>query len=259
MSDQPTLTCFPASSVSVWPPNVQGSKPLPARKSTNRAANSSSCAGQTSQTSEMSAGSPTGSVGGSTLSPAAIRARRIHAREAMARASMPTSPDTSLPWSQDFRLGGWSARMFLHQLCSISRQPWTHLDTEFALSELTPLRLRLKAGKGISLSEVIRSPEKRSRENSVRSASMVRGLMRRALARGRSLRVLLRTERDTIPVIVTFSNPENSASWKVKSAKPLPDSLRDGLLDFLRRHAPACSEIASSRPSPTKSSKPSAR
>lgn len=69
---------------------------------------------------------------------------------------------------------------------------------------------------------------------------MVQGVIRRALARGRSFRLLLRTERDTIPVIVTFGKNGGCESWTVTSAKPLPDSLRDGLLDYLKRHAPEC-------------------
>jgi len=62
------------------------------------------------------------------------------------------------------------------------------------------------------------------------------------MARGRSLRLLLRTEHDTIPVIVIFGTASDCASWTLKSAKPLRDSQRDGLLAFLRQHAPASSE-----------------
>jgi hypothetical protein len=77
---------------------------------------------------------------------------------------------------------------------------------------------------------------------------MVQGLIRRALARGRSLRLLLRTEHDTIPVIVTFGSLKKDCEfWTLKSEKVLPDSLRDGLLDFLKQHAPACMATRPSR------------
>jgi len=162
-------------------------------------------------------------------------------REATEKARAPICPDTSLPWSDDFALNGWSARMFLHQLLSISQPVWKHSDTERLLSESTVPHLRANLGSEISLSDVIRSPAGNSQEPSFRTAKMVQGLIRRALARGRSLRLLLRTERDTTPVIVTFgTNAMDYASWSLKSASALPDSLKDGLLDFLWRHAPKC-------------------
>lgn len=172
---------------------------------------------------------------------AAIHAPGIAEPEATETATAPTCPDTSLPWSEDFALDGWSARMFLHQLLATSRPAWKPSDTDAWLSASTPLRLRASLGSGISLSAVIRSPHENSREPSFRTAKMVQGLIRRALARGRSLRLLLRTEQDTIPVIVMFGPPGTGCeSWSLRSASDLPDCLKDGLLDFLRRHAPAC-------------------
>lgn len=169
-------------------------------------------------------------------------AQNTAALEVTATANTPTSPVTFSAWSDDSALDGWSARMFLHQLLIGSRQHWKSSDTDALLSASTPRRLRASLGSGISLSGVIRLPGANSREPSFRTARMVRGLIRRALARGRSLRLLLRTEHDTIPVIVTFG-PKGTdyASWKAKSASDLPDSLTTGLLDFLRRHAPPCS------------------
>lgn len=41
-------------------------------------------------------------------------------------------------------------------------------------------------------------------------------------------------------------------SWTVTSEKPLPDSLKDGLLDFLRAHAPGCTVTPWSRKSSTR-------
>ena len=159
-------------------------------------------------------------------------------------ASTPTCPDISLPWSADSALAGWSARMYLHQLLSTSTQRWQPSDTEQLLSGWTPQKLRGNPGSATSLSDAIKTPGSAC-DNSFRTAKMVRGLVRRALARGRSLRVLLRTAHDTIPVIVTFTNTHDSASWTAKSARPLLASLVDGLLDTLRQHAPECAETPS--------------
>lgn len=176
-------------------------------------------------------------------SPLATPVPNILVPEATEPRAIPTSPDTGLPWSEDFALGGWSAKMFLHQLLRTSRPAWKPSDTEQLLSEWTPLRIRGKAGKGITLLDVIKPAVKVSAD-SFRTSRMAQGVIRRALARGRSFRLLLRTERDTIPVIVTFGTPRenDSAFWTLRSAKPLPDSLATGLLDFLKAHAPKCME-----------------
>ena len=175
--------------------------------------------------------------------PLVTPAPNILALEATEPRAIPTYPDTGLPWSEDFALGGWSARMFLHQLLCTSRPAWKPSDTEQSLSEWTPLRIQGKAGKGITLSDVIKPAGKVS-EDSFRTSRMVQVLIRRALARGRSFRLLLHTERDTTPVIVMFGTREqkNFAFWTVKSEKPLPDSLAAGLLDYLKAHAPKCME-----------------
>lgn len=166
----------------------------------------------------------------------------IPAPEAMAPQSTPILPDTSLPWSDDYALGGWSARMFLHQLWSTSTPHWQLSDTERLLSGWTAQRLRGSPDRETSLSDAIKPPGKAC-ASCFRTARMVQALIRRALARGRSLRLLLRTEHDTIPVIVTFgSKREDCESWTLKSAKPLPDSLAAGLLDFLKQHAPSSAE-----------------
>jgi hypothetical protein len=45
-----------------------------------------------------------------------------------------------------------------------------------------------------------------------------------------------------IPAIVTFGRTKSndSESWTITSAESLPDFLRDGLMDFLKLHAPEC-------------------
>lgn len=174
-----------------------------------------------------------------TLFAEATHAQSTQGPEVTDPAKVPICPDTSLPWSEDSNLGGWSARMFLHQLLTTSMPHWTHLDTEQLLSEWTPQRLQGSHDKEISLSDVIKKPGM-AYEDSFRTSKMVQGLIRRALARGKSLRVLLRTEQDTIPVIVTFLNPDDYESWTVTSERRLPDYLKDGLMDFLKQHAPRC-------------------
>lgn len=154
--------------------------------------------------------------------------------------STPTCPDTSLPWSDDCSLGGWSAKMYLHQLLATSTPRWQPSDTERVLLGWTLRRRHAKPASGTTLSDVI-NPPGTTQTKCFRTAHMVQGLIRRALARGRSLRLLLRTARDTIPVIVTFgSRAGGCESWTATSASALPDFLLNGLLDFLRRHAPGC-------------------
>lgn len=148
------------------------------------------------------------------------------------KAKAPTCPDTSLPWSEDCGPGGWSAKMFLHQMLQISQPHWKCSDTESLLSEQMPVHLQVREESEISLSDVIKKPGQASPESYTTPAT-IRGIIRRALARGRSFRVLLRTEHDTIPVTVTFST-EDSESWTVKSGRPLPGSLKEDFLNFLR-------------------------
>src|SRR5574341_1707700 len=57
----------------------------------------------------------------------AIPALRAPVLEVSGPLVIPTCPDTSLPWSQDYAHGGWSARMFLHQMLAISRFRAAHL------------------------------------------------------------------------------------------------------------------------------------
>ena len=186
-----------------------------------------------------------------TFSAVAIRARSTHERDQMEKASIPTCPDTSLPWSDDYDLGGWSARMFLHQLFRISTPHWKPSDTERLLSDSTPPRLRGKVGSGISLSDVLEPPDTTHSEACFRDTDMVRVLIRRALARGRSLRLLLVTERGTTPVIVTFGRKGAPCDcWSAMSEPDLPDSLKTGLLDYLQQHRPDCTETPSSPKSP---------
>lgn len=184
---------------------------------------------------------------------AATPAQATRGLDPTASPAVPTCPVSFLEWSDDNNLNGWSARTFLHQLLIGSMPHWRPLDTERLLSEWTPLRLRGNPASATSLSDAIRPATKVS-AGCFRSAKMVRGVIRRASARGRSLRVLLRTEHATTAVIVTFgTKASDCASWMVQSERHFPACLTDGLLDFLRRHAPECSVTASSRIAPNTS------
>jgi len=248
MTDQPYLTCLAESEGSPSPSSLSGSGQSGLVKSTRTPPQSSQCDSATSRTSATCDVLPTGRNSQSMFFAVETPARSTVEHAAMGTLTVPTLPDTSLPWPEDTARGGWSARMFLHQLLTTSPQPWSHLDTERLLSEQTPHHLRAKLGSGISLSDVIKPPS-RSYAGAYRSAKTVRGLMRRSLARGRSLRVLLRTERDTIPAIVTFTTPADCESWTLKSENNSLDSLAVGLMAFLKAHAPSSTETRSCRQS----------
>ena len=191
----------------------------------------------------------------SPLLSAVIRARSVLEPEATAPAIIPTSPATSLPWSEDCGPGGWSAKMFLHQMIATSRPAWNCSDTERLLSEQMPLRLHLSKESEISLSEQIKPPG-RAFQDSFVSSNALRGILRRVLARNKSFRVLLRSETATIPVTVTFGNRPDCVSLTVTSEQPLPDSLLIGFLDCLRQHLPGPVEMPSFRQSPKNSPGP---
>ena len=184
--------------------------------------------------------------GASTSSVAATPAPRTEMPQEGNGRLIPTCPDISLPWSGDYDHDGWSARMFLHQLCATSIGHWQPSDTEQLLSGWTLLHLRHNAESGISLSDIV-TPIGVASQKHFRSANMLRGLIRRALAWRRSVRVLLQTEAGIIPTRITFlSKGEASACLTITSEKPLPDSLKDGLMGYLQPLLPGCAATPSS-------------
>jgi hypothetical protein len=148
---------------------------------------------------------------------------------------IPTCPDTSLPWQEDFALGGWSARMFLHQMLCALRPGWKCSDTESLLSrsilEISPVRV---AGETTCVHAMTTTPPGLSSGLYPTPASIA-GLARRAVKRKRPLqRVLLRTEtgwrRKTLFVSSLGSGYE---FYLPKRRNPSRDSPEAGLLDFL--------------------------
>ena len=135
-----------------------------------------------------------------------IPALPVHGPKATALPSTPISPDSSLPWSADCAHGGWSARMFLHQMLAISRPHWTSSATESWLSSWTLGTSQLRVAGGSSLSDAM-LPIAPDSPDLYLTPRMVRGLLRRALGRRRPLqRVLLRTPQGWRRRTVTCSS-----------------------------------------------------
>ena len=146
-----------------------------------------------------------------------------------------TTPDISLPWSKDAGPDGYSAKMFLHQTIRTFVPHWNCSDTERLLSEQTLTRLRLKTEQGISLSDVIKPPLQTS-SDFLLSDKAATGLIARNIKRKRDILVLLRTHVDTMRVRVTFGMVQGGLEPQIKTREQnLPDSLLDGLMDYLKQ------------------------
>lgn len=157
-------------------------------------------------------------------------------------AVIPICPDTSLPWQQDYAHGGYSARMFLHQMISGLLPHWKCSDTELLLSQQTPFRIQLKKGEGISLLDQLMPIEYDHSKNIVRSKS-IKGMMIRSAKRHRPVFVLLRTGIDMIPATITFMNLDQLDSLTVQSVSGLQDSQIIGLMVCLARELRKCVEM----------------
>ena len=166
----------------------------------------------------------------------ATRVLPAHLRRETGQANIPISPDTSLPWSEDCVHNGWSARMFLHQMLSISQPRWKPSDTESLLSRSTLEILPLRVANGNSLSDAMEATAPDSKEYYL-TPSMVKGLARRALMRKRPLqRVLLRTRHGwRRKTVIVTSNTKGYVFSLPRNAKASKDFLEAGLLDFLAR------------------------
>lgn len=92
---------------------------------------------------------------GSILSAAEIHAPAAHLRGRAGPQPTPICPDGSLPWSGDCGPGGWSAKMFLHQMLSILDSRWKPSDTERLLSVSTAETLQVRVDGGSSLSAAL--------------------------------------------------------------------------------------------------------
>ena len=90
-----------------------------------------------------------------TLSPEAIPALSVRLPDWAGQAVIPTSPDISLPWSAACGPGGWSAKMFLHQMLLTSSPGWRPSDTERLLSRSILCCLRVRTGGGRSPSDIL--------------------------------------------------------------------------------------------------------
>ena len=167
------------------------------------------------------------------LFPEATRALVDREREEIDRRSTPISPDISLPWSGECGPGGWSAKMFLHQMLSTLRPHWTCSDTRELLSHRMPTWLQAKIAYGNSLSDALHPPLKAD-SYCFLSKTAVRGVLRRNALRQRDIPVLLRIHGDTMRVMVTFGKEGPRCEWPTgQKGNVLADSLKDGLTAFL--------------------------
>lgn len=169
-----------------------------------------------------------------TCSSGETRAKRTQSPSVTANHQAPTSPDTSLPWSQDYAHGGWSGRMFYHQLRAISTPHWSPSDTEHALSCLTVDPLPLNRAREITLSQVLDTPEELS-DRLFLSPAMVRRFVLSSVRRCRTIsRVLLRGRTGLTFLKISCSR---RARGFVFSAQPSTNvskaSRKGGPLDFL--------------------------
>lgn len=155
----------------------------------------------------------------------------------------PTSPDTSLPWSGDYVLGGWSARMFLHQMLSTSLSAWLPSDTESLLSRSTLGTSQVRVAGGSSSSDALLGSPPDSSELYLTPA-MVTGLARRAVARKRPLqRVLLRTPSGWLRRTLTVSSRNGVYVFSIPGRRrDSRDSPETGLLAWLEAAVEPSSE-----------------
>ena len=159
---------------------------------------------------------------------------------------IPTCPDTSLPWSASVGPNGFSAKMFLHQTLQTLRPRWTCSDTEALLSRQMPIRIQAKTEPEKLLSDVLKKPSS-ANSSSYISDKAARGLIRRNIIRRRAILVLLRTDADTMRVMVTFGTEGRDYGLQIKTKeKRLPAFLLDGLTDYLRQRLHELQETPSS-------------
>lgn len=180
--------------------------------------------------------------GQSTLFAEEIPALHVPWPGGIGQVSIPTCPDTSLPWSGDFAHRGWSARMFVHQTLSTSLPGWSCSDTESLLSHSTLVISQVRVAGGSSVSDALMSYTPDSSDLYL-TPQMVTGLLRRAWKRKRPLqRVLLRTPTGWLRKTLTVTNRDGAYECSIRqNANPCRDSPEAGLLDYLARAAESCS------------------
>ena len=158
----------------------------------------------------------------------------------------PTCPDTSLPWQQDSRLGGWSARMFLHQMLSTGHLQWNCSDTELYISRSTLAILRVNLGKEITASHALMPTPPDASSSLYLSRAMLRGLAKRSTIRTKQTRplqhVLQRTKEGGLQRRrLTFSKRGSGfVPFILTNANDSKDLAGRILLDFLTECVGEC-------------------
>lgn len=168
----------------------------------------------------------------------AVETPALHVRwpRGIEKARVPISPDTSLPWSEDYVQNGWSARMFLHQMLCTSQQLWNCSNTELLLLRSTLVISQVRVAEGNSSSEALLNSAPNSNDYYL-TPRMVLGLCRRAVKRKRRLqRVLLRTQQGWRRRTLTVTNRGKAYEFSlVRNVKPSRGSPEAGLMDYLAR------------------------
>lgn len=155
------------------------------------------------------------------------------------QAVTPIFRDTSLPWSQDYAHGGFSARMFLHRMYTTSRPGWTPSDTDALLSNWTVRTLRPKVGSGNSVSDALMRVDS---GHYLPYASIV-GMVRHVVKRERRFRVLLPTRIDPVKTLTAMKTDEGYDFSIAGRPRRSWDSLEVGLVAFLEHAVASCSAM----------------
>jgi len=237
---------------SILPLNGRDSRQSPRLSETHTVSKSLKSTGPMFTDAPRSGTSQTGSTRQLPLFPEAIRVLSEAERLQFTERNIPTCPDTSLPWSRDYGHGGWSARMFLHQMLVTLRLHWTASDTERLLQTRMPLHIRGKIDNARSLLDVLKDPGC-AEPWCYLSDIAVRGLLRRCFRRRRSILVLLLIRGAAMRVMVTFGNQTDSGLRIETKGHVLPDFQMDILRDYLIQQWRECVETPSSRSKSTRS------
>lgn len=181
-----------------------------------------------------------------------VRQRTLFAEETLAQSdqelvdidllAIPTCPDTSLPWSDDYALGGWSARMFLHQMLCTSQPAWSCSDTESLLSRSILAISPVRVGDGTTCVPALMPESPPLSSGLYPTPASIAGLARRATKRRRPLqRVLLRTATGWLRKTLFCSSRGSGYAFSLpKRQKASRDSPEAGLLDFLNAAVEQC-------------------
>lgn len=178
---------------------------------------------------------------------AAILANReVRQPEVQLRQNIPISPGTSCRWSDQSGRNGWSARMFVHQMCLTLFADWNYSDTELLLSNWMVHRLRPALDRESSVSDVLTIPWPDDLKGLALKPKTLRGLIRRAAKHQRNLCHVYYRLTQGSPIRrtrLTFTSQDaDFVNSPLPNVNALWASRKDGPKAFLLHVAPSCSE-----------------